>query len=418
MNNKLQIFLSKILIVILPLHYFLFIILFGKIGFLRSIKDLLIIVLFIMMLLSYKKKKFGKQGILMGIFIVILLIYISASTYKDLAIYNARIYVEPFLVYFIYKNLRLSKEMYVSFFKIFMNTCIIICLYGLFQAIFLGGNFLVNMGYPLVNGELSHVYKISGLGSFQRATSTFVYPNTFGAYIGICIIVFLYNKKELFKDRKFYYIELSIMLISLLWTFSRSSWVGLGVVFIFEFFKRRKAIKLSTLTITLIIINILTFIYLIFKDYGILSKITLYIQRTFSLQDTSVVGHLNSFETSMELVKNNIFGTELGTNGPKALRYLTKPILTESSYFLMIFETGIIGLISYFSIYFYIFIDSIKYTKKKFNQSVKNINKSKSYLTIFTLITYFFLPNVQDMEIVAYYFLLIGLLSNTAINEL
>ena len=50
MNNKLQIFLSKILIVILPLHYFLFIILLGKIGFLKSIKDLLIIILFIMIL--------------------------------------------------------------------------------------------------------------------------------------------------------------------------------------------------------------------------------------------------------------------------------------------------------------------------------------------------------------------------------
>lgn len=418
MKNKIEIFLCKALMVILPLHYFLFIILLKDFEVLKYTKDILITILFISSFLNKSKNASDKIAILLSIFILILGIYAIKSDYFDLAIYNARIYIEPIIVYFIFKKLKLSEKNIKALFDCLITTCILICIYGIFQSVVLGGSFLVKMGYPLFNGELSYVYRISGLSGFQRATGTLVYPNTFGFYLGLVLIIALNYSNVLKKKRRYKNIEIVIIIIALILTFSRSSWVGMTIVIVISHFYTKKKMKLSKLVITMMVINIISISYAIFYDYGIFAKITHYIQGTLSFEDTSMVGHLDSFEKSFLIMKNNIWGTGLGNNGPKAMRYLKNPILTESSYFLMIFETGIMGFISYYSIYCNILLAAIRQKKNKFLSNAVETNLIKIYITIFVLITFIFLPNIQDMEIIAYYFMLVGILSNSNLVSL
>lgn len=413
----------KILVLIFlfftPLHYLLFNILLSSFSFLKIWKEVIIIVL----ILLYFFKKITEKSIntkykfsniisfSCGLFFIVSLIYLLITPYKVPAISILRNYLIPIILYYIIKDVRFkSNELKIGF-NILASEVSLISLYAISQSLFLGPQFLINLGYPIrENGRLSTSFYLSGFGDFQRAVGSFVSSNTFAFFLSLFFIICLYlicNKKLTDKVTKIItYITILTSFIGLFLTFSRSSWIATAftsLLILIDSTKKNKInlIRIKKISLIIIFTTVIGILLLsLLSEYNFFSLIYKYALNTISFKDTSTLSHLSSFSESFDVFSKNIFGTSLGLNGPKAANYFSTFYHTESSYFLILFEFGIIGFLIYFFIYFTV---PYKFYVKKWDIGIS------AYLFIFSMIAYIFLPYVQDLEIISYLFISLGL---------
>ncbi|MBM0065896.1 O-antigen ligase family protein [Alkalicoccobacillus gibsonii] len=412
--------LWKALLYLLPFHYLVFTVLLGNIPFSGYWKELILIILYVFILLSFFKSnnyRISKSSLVLFLFILINLTYVIIADNPSYALYHMRLYVEPMIAYYIYKNINIKISELVPLIKGLFIISVIISLYGILQAVILKSDFLVRIGYPSEDGRLSHVFFLNAIDNFQRVTATFVYPNTFAYYIALILIVSFAYRKKLFKNTLIYQLGTAISLIALLLTFSRSTWVSLvsviGIYVIVNLIYNKKIkIKKMPFLFSVFSIALVTLIFDIFKDYGIFKIISTYVIRTVTLEDTSAVGHLDSMEASKELAYENMSGLGLGNNGPKALQNFNYPNLTESSYYLLWFELGLLGMLVYIGFIAVIMYSAIKGLITKHQNYFKFNYFIVILLIVFTLVNFIFLPYIQDVEILIFLFALIGIFAN------
>lgn len=421
MIRKVEIALAYALIILLPLHYILFSIIFDDISVLKFWKEIVIFTLLGLRMYSMYRNKESKKINITEFFIILFfvfeIIYILIANKIYPALYIARVYTEPLLIYFIFKNLKLSKDDYKNIFKILLIESTIISMYGIFQSVVLGDDFLIRLGYPTKReGVLRSSFYLNGLGDFQRNVGTFVSSNTLAFFLGIIGIASLYAN-EMFEKKKFYYIQILLVLSGIILTFSRSVWLGIAISIIFMFaYSKNKKLFLKIIAIIACVSLLLLAVIGIVTGVNIFGNIIHLITRTLSFEDTSTLGHISSLQKSADIFSKNIMGTGLGMNGPKAVQFYEKPYLTESSYFLLLFEFGIIGTIIYIGIFISMFIRAFL-RKRQGLASEWSCNLIHS-ITAFVLVTFIFLPFVQDMEIISFYFILAGLCENSLSYDL
>jgi len=331
MLRKLEILLLYILLGFLSSHYLLFNIIFTKPDMLKYWKDIIIFVLFIIVIMIHNKNilkiKLYFSDLLIIFFTIFLCFYVLIAPNKVAAAYALRVYVEPFIIYFVAKNSFFNTKQIKSMTRIVFASAVITSIYGIYQALVLGPSFLMKIGYPVrSNGRLDTSFYLSGFSNFQRVASTFASPNLFAFFASIVlIIVFIY--RNAFRSKLRYQIGISIICIAILLTFSRSSILALVIAFIFISIQM-KAKYTKQLIGILIALVIGTSIISDFTDIGLSAKLAKYIENTITLNDTSAVSHISSYYESFEIAKNNLLGTGLGRNGPKASQYFYDPILT------------------------------------------------------------------------------------------
>ncbi|RWU06912.1 O-antigen ligase domain-containing protein [Anoxybacillus flavithermus] len=415
--NSIKLKLVKLLLLLLPFHYLFFVILLNDLSFAKYWKDIVFILLIFAHLLCIKNVLEAKVDLTLVTFFFFLIVVVYQLLISDIplvALYHARIYIFPMILYFVLRNTRISLTNLKSIIRAIFVVAILVSIYGVVQSLFLKSDFLLKIGYPtLSNGQLSHVFFLSGISGFQRATSTFVYPNTFAFFLSLVFLVSFFNKELVFfKNDKIYYLGNFLILMALFLTFSRSVFLSLAIILFISKLRKINEISTKRLSILMLSISFFVLLTLLFKNVGIFKVVYDYSIRTFTLQDTSAVGHLNSYTHSLEIMKNNWFGTGLGYNGPKALMNFSNPNLTESSYFLMQFEVGIIGAIFYFFIYLSILFYSFKNSKNNTHCTTRNINLTTKYLIIFVLTSYLFLPYIQDIETMFIFWGFLGILDN------
>ena len=423
--EKIKYILLITLIVMLPYHYMLVSVLAQNISWLKYWKEVLIFLLFLLDMIQRKGKyKINKLNIVCMLLAVILIVYTIISDNKISAISISRIYFLPLLLIPVVSNLKITSKKIKTIFKIFIINTIILSIWGIFQSVFLGDQFLIKIGYEsyynkYINKQrLQTAFYISGILDFQRLTSTFVSPNTCAIYLVIAFTLLLYLSKEMQLSKSIYYVGLSCIGIAILLTFSRSAWIILSIALIIYLIKILRESKRSLLYIISIILITILFVLIIDRFFlnSYMTNIGMHlIKNTFSFKDTSIIGHLDSLKKSTELFLNNIWGLGLGNNGPKAISRIGEEQvnLTESSYFLIAFDLGIIGLITYYSIYILIIIDNIKKVKL---YKIKNL-AIISIITFMYLVSYIFLPYVQEFELLVFYFIIISVQYNVNFLE-
>lgn len=101
----------------------------------------------------------------------------------------------------------------------------------------------------------------------------------------------------------------------------------------------------------------------------------------------------------------------MGENGPRALVFMKKPNLTESAYFLMTYEVGIIGSIVYFGSYVKVLYDNIREFRSRRNSRRLFI----SAVILIVMTGFISLPFVQDFEILVYAFAVMALQYNSSV---
>lgn len=401
-----------LLLGILPYHYFLFSVLFKRIGFLTIYRDLLIVVLLVLSVIKYtfgSKKISLKQNYMPIIVLVIFGVFIFKSQNLVQALTISRVYFGPIVLLMCTMALNFTEKEMGIIRKINLTNAIVICIYGVFQAYCLGADYLIKLGYGKGDsdelGASLYLSNSSGsiLGrSIQRVISTFSAANMCAFYL-CCILIFLYfyNEDRFFpicSNNKKKIIQLVIISITILLTFSRSCWLGLGVAYLFHLYKRKK-LSFKTIKYVLLIIALFVVAMVVARDNPLVKGISHIILSSFSGSDTSIMSHAESIESALVTINDNPFGVGLGKSGPRAVEY-GDINLVESSYLLMCFEIGIVGSILYFFIFLRIFI---KNQAKNYGQCI---------LILFALICFINIPYIQEYECMAVFAILIGCMNS------
>lgn len=415
MKREFRIFmLTTTLLCGIALHYMFITIILNDNLLVKFWKETVIIILLLdtMSLRVVKKSKMGfyidYSGIAFLFFIVSLLgaSIIMTDTFIK-SIFIVRLYIIPILVYYIAKNNSIFTKTVVSkIVKFSLAFYSIIALWGIFQALVLGDDFLINLGYPLkYAGRLRDSYYFGGFGDFQRVVSTFANTNVFGAVMGILIVVVVFNPTLVEKLRGKKYC-LFILILAFVLTFSRSNWLSMILIICISNLKNRKLLK--NILLLLLLFTFIILIYNQISGVNIFAMFQDYVMNTITMKDSSAAGRSGIWKEAFLAFINSPFGIGLGNVGMASANLSGEmKVVGESSYFAILLDTGIQGALSYFIALVCNFYATIKY--KYNNNCANNYLKTVKYIIIYLMIMFLFSNHIYDLEIMIITFFFIGL---------
>lgn len=411
-TRKLQVILLKILITVMPFHYLLFVIILCDIPFLKLWRDFVIIVIYLLNFTTGKKirVRFDTFTVISCLFFVYTLLYVFYAQYFNQAANIARVYLLPIFLFHAVRNIDFKEWEINEIFKILYYNTIIICFYGLFQAFILKENFLIALGYRTVDdGRLGAEFYLSNYGNsiigrnIQRVISSFSAANICGYYLCIIFILFLFYRDRIRVSKKRYGLFMILTGVTIILTFSRSSWLGIAIALIIYARKQIKHFMIEQKNTILLGLGVV--ITIIITSSSLKKALVHIVFSSLSGKDTSVISHYFTINRAFEIIKDHPWGLGLGENGPRALNYGPSN-LVESSILLMVFEFGILGTIIYFFDYINIALNALIHKKDK--------NKSRFILCLtgFVLIAFLNIPYIQEIECTSIYFILSGMMWN------
>lgn len=409
--KKIEWLFIDILLILMPFHYLICERILSGSSVDNIWRDILILGLFLLLIASLQGKirvgYLGRAIVLSDL--VVLLFLLFASNYS-VALNISRTYIMPTIMYFIMANIHISEKNLEKWIKIIIVTAVVVSVYGLFQTFVLGDSFLVNLGYPSVDGHLVSSYYINGFFGNQRLTGTLVSPNICGVFLGICLFIVITS--SYFKIGK--KLILSILIgTGLICTFSRSAILAFVVAIIFYFSLTGK-LKLKKIKIK--------YVFLFFSTLAVLIPILLYIDQQYlngivskmlisssKLTDLSAAKHYEDLFKPLNTVISHPFGLGFGSNGPKAVAYNGNVNLVESSLYLSMYDFGIIGAV----LFLFPYIKTVAFVLKKKNKKYVHIAAS---ISIFLVFTFLLLPNIQEYEPLFYFYFLLGIANNKSVD--
>ncbi|MEM7828072.1 MAG: tetratricopeptide repeat protein, partial [Candidatus Aenigmatarchaeota archaeon] len=196
--------------------------------------------------------------------------------------------------------------------------------------------------------------------SQTRAFSTFIHPNTMAGYLCLIIPLCMYIIiEEISMIRNaIYAAALSILITSLLFTYSRGGWITSTagfIAFMFFLFYERISLKKAIPIFLGIIVGFILFFSFRYYSIDIINRDLPSIQERISkleLKGISIQGRLVLWKGALNIIKHNpIFGTGIGTFMHAYPHYQEKVFYSRyahNTYLQMWSETGIIGLAAFF----------------------------------------------------------------------
>ncbi|MBE0596620.1 MAG: hypothetical protein IH614_05060 [Desulfuromonadales bacterium] len=303
---------------------------------------LLLVITFARKVLSGEKLAGGAVNGWLLLYLALGAGYVFMAPELLVGLYGLRNGMAFFLLYFVGANLALSPAELRRLFALVVVSAVLVSAWGIFQPLVLGDQFLKDLRYG-EDGVLGPSFYIAGF-LFQRALSTFSSPNDLAAYLLLVMLVVLavLQFETDASSRKRLHWALAFMVPCFLYTVSRSAYLGLfcGISVLAVCLSSRRLIKfLALFAVVALTIGWAT---------GVMSHFV----NTLLFRDPSVVGHLDSLLMSIRFTWENPFGIGLGMAGPKSGRFAEANFLnSESSYFIVMFQMGIAGILLLLAIY-------------------------------------------------------------------
>ncbi|MDX1765442.1 MAG: O-antigen ligase family protein [Candidatus Saccharimonadales bacterium] len=227
--------------------------------------------------------------------------------------------------------------------KLFLTGAGLVALIGTLQALVLDKDILTHFGYgedtvrPYINLDKNE--------DLVRINSTLRGPNPLGAYLILPILTVVNKIKRQIAPKWLYYAL--FMLVAMLFSFSRSAWLGLAVALgVYVLLVLSRYPRYMAYAVTIIILTIML----------ALSAVTIgqdsYWVQTYVYHDDPNTGaavsstekHFEALGDASEQVLENPLGEGPGTAGP-ASRYNSETTRISENYFLQVGqEVGVIGL--------------------------------------------------------------------------
>lgn len=395
-------------LMMLPLDYYITNVFFQNVSIISFWKEIVLIIVLIFAFLNVVKQRkitYNMPVILMIFLIWYLFILALTETHLSASFAALRLYSEPLLFYIAVMNLpNIDGKFFLKLVRTLTIEFGIISFFGIYQAFILGQVFLENSIFH--TAQLDNSFYIAGKYGILRVNATFVSPLDFALY-AVLLLIFRISLNDSIKSTVIEKISLAFIIGALLGSVTRSAILGF-IITLFLLVVKRAGLKGI---IKILVGSVITLIPLLILDNFLLKgTIAQQISKSFSTtvggSDPSAIAHANALSEGLKALGNSaiqwIHGIGLGINGPRAIQYVVNPNLVESSYYLILFETGIIGLILYLLIFLLLCV-----------QQPSNIMYSKSvpYLTIALLIPLIFLPFIQSLPPIMLFFLLVAILA-------
>ncbi len=301
--------------------------------FIFASKDVLFYLIFILYFFSFQKKFYFQIAIFSTLIWYILILLIFNGNYTDFYIANIRQIITPLIILVLFKSIDLNDLSRLEIIQFIYKVSVIVVLLGfifllvdIWNYINLKGFFQLK-GIPTNDKGLSYMFYEPIIGYAQRMVSTILDPISLG-HILASVAIAIYYKIGI--DGKKRIIFLSIVLLGLLFTFSKGAMLQFFIgVIIFD-----KNIHLILKVFALYILSIV--IYFIPNKAGLLIHLQ---------------GTLNAFDSI------SIFGYGIGSVGNYAKMFSndlsTYYLLEISDTFIgsMIGQLGLIGILLWLYIY-------------------------------------------------------------------
>jgi hypothetical protein len=190
----------------------------------------------------------------------------------------------------------------------------------------------LNLGQPPGAPPIPSSYFSSG-SLIPRAFSPYVGPNELGLACVFVLAVILY-RTDWTRSRRGWLAVLP--LVALLLTASRSAWLGLGMLVVFELVRQLRSKQLMAVRMAAVAVSVGALV-------GALALL-------ISSGDPSIGGHQASLSQSLNLLLAHPFGLGTGVVGPRATRFANSGVLTESFFLVIALEAGVLALVCYIGV--------------------------------------------------------------------
>lgn len=232
----------------------------------------------------------------------------------------------------------LNKVKDLSLFLIIPLTVVI--LFGLLQLL-ISPNFLQHFGYG--SETLLPYQTVDNNQDFVRIQSTTRGPNPLGAYIVLALpisAILIFN-----KNRKLALIFTVLSMVILFFTYSRSAYIGMGIVICtFLFLRFKKTINKKNSFIVLGLLSVIFGSIIIFRDNDFIQNVVFHSSEDSSSTSSSNERRLSAITSGVKDIIESPFGSGLGSAGPASV-YSGRDARIAENFFIQIGqELGVVGL--------------------------------------------------------------------------
>lgn len=163
-----------------------------------------------------------------------------------------------------------------------------------------------------------------------RAFSPYVGPNELGLACVLVLAVIVY-RRDWSRPRR---TALAVLpLVALFATASRSAWLGLGVLVVFEVVRLLRSRRLQPVRLAALVVAA--------------ASLALVLALLLGSGDPSIGGHAASLAQSVSLLLAHPLGLGTGTVGPRATRFASTAVQTESFFLVIALEAGVAAILCY-----------------------------------------------------------------------
>lgn len=357
--------LIALILILLPFHAFLTVWLSSAVGhytLLRLWKEFLLAIItagaiYILAVDKPLRKKLLTSwparliGIYSLLFVVWGIVALSRDDVTAKAMWYGLLVNLRFLVFFLAVWVLAAKSDLLSrkWKKFLLAPAILVSAFAVLQYLVLPYDFLRHFGYgpstispyETINHNINHI----------RVASTLRGANPLGAYLIIPLSVLAISLIKSKTERKAGYILGVGFLLALIFSFSRSAWIGAGLsllILVWVSLKKRRAKKMVALGLAVLVI-LGGLMAVVLRNNTTFENSFLHTDHTAQVLDNSNQGHAAAFKTAAKDIIRQPLGRGVGTAGPESVYNDT--VRVAENYFLQIGqEAGVLGMALFIAI--------------------------------------------------------------------
>ena len=410
MVKRWVVFIIKILLVLMPLHVFVFN-LIGSNSVIALWRDFLSVLVFFIVIIRMRKGVIKLDTLSRTILFASIIGFIHALIFHDsnmpilLWVNTYRVYFLPFLIYLIMDNCDLNREEIDSLKHIYIIEASFVCVFGIVQQLLIGKRFIDYMGYRRES--------ITFATGVQRNIGLFDSAKIMGVYLLYAIILCIDGNEKKTEKR----VILCTLLVGFVLTFSLSAYIAFIVVLIAKqimlSLEIRDIFKKYCKWLLLLIVGIagITLIDNYMLDMMIRRQIFSRFTDLYfaiisndlkSLTTSSAARHILDMIEPLQTICENPFGVGFSTGTFMVFGKVAEtPYAVESSIYTIILDLGLLAGVCYLSPFVQVVLDR------------KRVLSNYARLVAISLVTVFLgLPIVQSYEIRFFLFLIVALGKN------
>ncbi|MFT7156830.1 MAG: hypothetical protein ACI8Q1_001845 [Parvicella sp.] len=373
-------------------------------NFISPVRDLIFIAFFIQSISMLQSRRDLNVVLTLSFILVIFSgIYISTgfeeNVYRE-SIYYLRSYIYPLLFFtgvYLHRFWIAKNHSKVLTFCLVVNVAVIML--GIILYLYFWSD--RSIFHSLLGNEASYVWYIDK-AFILRMGIPFAGPNTFGIYLASQVFLIFYLRSQFVLERGVSRFLITMNLVALFLTFSRSSILFVLVAFVLQYLINFKVKNLLILLKQILLLSILVFLFGLVLNIISDQALIKWVQGTLTGNDSSIGGHLNIFSQFLERFDDfYLFGYENGLVGPRAYLFHDSYFEvknSENSFLVVLYDMGMIVGVCYLLL----FISTAALTIT---------NKFAVALYVGIMVNFQFLPNIYELDALMMIFFNIGLIS-------